>query len=200
MWLTRDDLLGVGAIAIISCGAYFWGIEPVRVARAHAVQEQALLEGTRADVDARERELVALRNALAQTRERAKESISLSPASLLSTRLTEIPMLASRAGLKVAEIQPGAIAALERFSKLPIRFSGEGTYTDVIAFYDSLDRELPDIEITAFTIYSQGGDQDGRARFSADVVWYTLPEGGGAHAAAKAAQTDAGTETTSPKP
>lgn len=198
--VSRDDLLGVGAIAIIAGGAYLWGIEPVRVARARAFQEQAVLEETNANVASRELELVSLRATLAHTQELAKGAIRLSPPSLLNARLTEIPTLATRAGLRLAEIQPGAMASLDRFAKLPIRFSGEGTYTDVIAFYDLLDRDLPDVEITAFSIYSQSSGDDGRARFSADVVWYTLPAGAESRPPAQTASPDASPELAAPKP
>lgn len=185
--ITRDDILGAGAVAIISTAGYFWGIEPVRAARAHAVAQEALLAQSTSDAEAREHELVSLRDVLRRTRERADDSITLSPASLLNQRLTEIPSLASRQNVKLAEIQPGAPVPLERLGKLPIRFSGEGTFPDVVKFVDAMDTHLPDVEVVAFSIYSQSSDGQGLARFSADVVWYTQPVGA-SKTPAKAAQ------------
>lgn len=188
MRLMREDMLGVAALLVVSAGAYLWGIEPVREAQAKAAEQRETLEKVRGEVEGREKQLIVLRTLLAKTRADAGHSISLSPPGLLAQRLTEIPAVAARQGVKVAEIQPGAAVALDGLAKQPIRFSGEGGYVDVVKFLDALDAELPDVEVTAISIFSLSNADQPTARFSADVSWYTLP-GGATAAPAKPAQS-----------
>ncbi|MBI1189522.1 MAG: hypothetical protein GC200_02420 [Tepidisphaera sp.] len=188
--LMREDMLGVAALVVVSVGAYLGGIEPVREAQAKAAEQRDTLTKLKGEVGEREQQLVALRTLLEKVRGDAKHSIALSGPGLLAQRLTEIPAVATRQGVKVAEIQPSAAVALDGLSKQPIRFSGEGGYLDVVKFLDTLDAELPDVEVTALSIFSLSNADRPTARFSADVSWYTLPAGSAAPAA-KPAQTAA---------
>lgn len=174
--LAKESVLGVVVLLAMTLIAYFAGIDPVQRAREKSRQQHATLMQLRASVDKAERELVGLRETLASTKAAATGSIALVSARMLSQRLTEIPALAEREGVKLAEIQPGGPVAMEKCQRVPIRFSGEGTYAGIVRFLDTLRAELPDVEVTSLSLFAQPGQKTGSARFSADVAWFTLPE------------------------
>lgn len=187
--LTREDAIGVTLLALVSVGAYMGGIEPARVAREKAAAQEERLAQVRGEVATREQHLIGLRALLERTREQARTSIELSPPGQLSQRLTDIPAIASRRGVKLAEIQPGGLVVLDGLARQPIRFSGEGTFVDVVAFLDAMDQEMPDTEVTSLSISSMSGGEKPVARFSADVAWHTRMPGSGKGGPAPAAQT-----------
>lgn len=155
------DAAGLLACLAVAAGAYFLGVEPVTDARAQIDQKKRLIdEQTRNAADAEElvRHESARLSELKQQLDAVK--VQLAPPGDLNKRLAVIAGLLESHGLVVQALDPGAPATdpdLGKFTMVPIRLAGSGSFAGVSAFlHNLLAKEFPDIEVRALGLTGSG--------------------------------------------
>lgn len=177
-----DALFALGIVAI-SAGAYVLGIAPARAAAMGDSQAREQL----VKLDAQKRKVAEdfrTRRAVRDSAAAALEgSVRLVPETEINARRAAIASLADQASLRIQATRPLATLRGRRFDLVPIEIDGVGTATDFARFAAALRERLPDTAIRSFELSTDGSEAS--HRFTAHLVWYTLPEAmarGGARA------------------
>ncbi len=183
-----DMVFVLGAIAVTGA-AYALGVAPVRAAaiddgRARAELMRLDTEKRRFAEDYRARR--GARDAAAQALE---GSVRLVPETEINARRAALAALAEESKIQIQATRPLATLRGKRFDLVPIEIDGVGSATDFAHFSAALRGQMPDTAIRSFELSMNASDS--QARFTAQLVWYTLPESV-AKAAAKAGSADGG--------
>jgi Tfp pilus assembly protein PilO len=168
---------GVLAVIALTAAFYFVGAAPILRAREAERSGAARL----ADLD---REATVTRGELAEVRERlsdARRRAASSPLSLerpdrMNARMAQLNALAKLNGLEVDEIKPGSQEDSPWFTRVPLRIAGNGPYRAGMLFLHHLNRQFPDIGMTALEIRGDPATDDTPAIFMFDLVWYAAPQ------------------------
>ncbi|QYU70895.1 aldehyde dehydrogenase family protein [Leptolyngbya sp. 15MV] len=129
-------------------------------------------------VGANEREslessVAAAKARVERLRERIRaESIQLGKLEDLNARNNALARLAEESRLRLDTIRPGDAVPGVRYTGVPIRLLGTGTYAECVEFLERLRRVFPDVGVNAFDLRSVPG---GGATFVFDLVWFTAP-------------------------
>lgn len=182
----------LGAIAVTGT-AYVLGVAPVRAAaiddgRARAELVRLDTEKRRLAEDYRSR-----RTARDAAAEALQGSVRLVPETEINARRAALAGLAEASKIQIQATRPLATLRGKRFDLVPIEIDGVGTATDFARFAAALRAQMPDTAIRSFELSMSAGDAS--PRFTAQLVWYTLPEGV-AKNAAKSGSADVGTRAS----
>lgn len=200
----------VALLMLIGAGAA--GVRPLVAHRVAAHELSAAMMQARDRSDAARAQLGTVRERAAMlNRDLAAHAVQLRPATALNEQLGAVTALAQRAGLRVQQVSPGKAGAGARYTTVPVRVTGSGTYPAVASFLAALHEHEPTTAVAGVTIHGEGGGTGpvspaaGSARaaaFTLDLVWYALPAkadsaggagraGSGASAGAEAAAAPA---------
>lgn len=168
------DLAFVLGAVIVSAVAYVVGIAPVRAAavddsRARAELVKLDTEKRKLAEDYRSRR--AARDAAAQA---LHGSVRLVPETEINSRRAAIAALAEQSSIQIQATRPQVTLRGKRFDLVPIEIEGVGSATAFARFAESLRQRMPDTAIRSFALSSDA--HDATPRFTALLVWYTLPE------------------------
>lgn len=179
--LLRIDAVGLAAVVALVCTGYLVGVEPVLNARARVEEKQRNIdEQVRAATESEQlinieqAKLVAIRRLCDAT------SVQLAPASDINRRLSVISELAERHRINLESLNPGSAtsdAAVGKFTMLPIRLSGAGSFVQVSGFlHELLSEKYPDIEVRKLSMTAPAPDAEpDKASFAIDLRWYAAP-------------------------
>lgn len=199
-----------GVVALLMLvGAGLAGVRPLLANRTAAAELSATMAGARERSDAGRAQLGTVRERAASLkRELAASTVSLRPGAALNEQLGALTALAQRVGLRVQQVSPGKAASGTRYTTVPVRVTGSGTYPGVALFLAALHESEPTTAVAGVSIRSDAAAQgpvsaveaaSRAATFTLDLVWYALPAkvdpAGGAGGAGSAAS--AGTEPAS---
>jgi Tfp pilus assembly protein PilO len=166
------DSIGIGIFIALTALAYVLEIAPAmsdreaaRVGNAQLAEKRETVSHLQASIHAASAQIAALDAA------QAKE-LKLQATSAINDRLSALSSLAAEKGLLVEAVEPGEAATATRYSTIPIRINGRGTYPQFVTFIHALRTELPDTSITDLTM-SGGGT--GPASFTLNLLWYAAP-------------------------
>lgn len=175
-WRWRQvDLVGLGACAALTVGAFLLGVRP-------ALSQHSTFLGMQEELTARHRDSGELAGALGKLQDQyaaLQEQLAASPlrleaAAQTNLRLAKVTDLATECGLKVDAIQPGTAVAGARFDVVPIRLTAKGKYVTCVRFLDALHRGFPDTGVVSFELGSSSGDPNADD-FQFDLEWYAAP-------------------------
>lgn len=174
--LLKIDAVAVGALALISLGAYFLAVGPMLDARAERAAHEASLHRQLAAAD----ELAAAASTLAKRLERYRaeleeSALRLSPASRLNERLASLTELVAQHQLELHGIVPGQPGYTDRYGALPISIRGTGSFENGLRFLRALNREFWDLSVDAITLTGAPEEQDSNPLFEFSLVWFVLP-------------------------
>lgn len=163
----------LGAV-VISGAAYVLGIAPVRAAAMDDGQARAEL----VKLDTEKRKLAedyrsrrAARDAAASA---LQTSVRLVPETEINSRRASIAALAEQSAIQIQATRPLATLRGKRFDLVPIEIEGIGSATSFASFAKALRQWMPDTAIRSFELSVDVRDRT--PRFTAQLVWYTLPE------------------------
>ena len=94
----------------------------------------------------------------------------------VNRRLAQLGQQASAAGLRVDEIVPGRAAPGSVYATVPIYLSGTGSYQTCTRFLHQLHQRFSDTGVAGFHLSVKPNTRSGRARFSFELRWFTLPQ------------------------
>jgi Tfp pilus assembly protein PilO len=176
----RVDAAGVLVIAAIAATWYAVGLRPVLEARAAADVEASELDASLRELSAAEHEVMVTRERLENLSKRiAAASLQLRPAAGVNARIDALASAAGSAGLRLDTIRPGDAVATSRYTAVPIRIEGVGSYQTCVSLLRTLRKGFPDIGVTGFELRAVHDPAETRARFVFDLVWFAAP--GAAH-------------------
>lgn len=184
--LWQVDAAGLGACAILALVWYFAGLQPISEARAsrdtleaQLAEREDAVTSLYQDRSGRQTEI----NELEAQLDRA--AVQMKPAEHVNTRVQELNRLAAGfpdgdggapdLRLRVDEIQPGAPKVLSRYTTVPIRLAGRGSYAACTRFLHDLKRQFPDTGIVGFELRSEPDSPDKPPYFSFNLLWYAAP-------------------------
>lgn len=169
----------VGALAVcglLGGGLYYFGASPLLRARAHD-RTQAALVAQRTDEADRLRGSIALaEQRIANVRQQlASTALRLARADQINARVGELTDLAGRHRLEINEIKPGIASREVRYTRVPIRITGAGTFKACALFLHYLRQEFPDTGLLTLEIAGDPSSEEVPLRFAFDLVWYAAP-------------------------
>lgn len=172
--LWQIDAMGAAIVCVMAGAWFLLGLQPQLDAKAaRLVLEQELTA---------QNEIAGQRAALVATHERALKTIQqqieasairLKPADYLNQHVSDMATAGTGTGLRIDEIKPAAPEALQRFTIVPIRLSGGGSYRSLTSFLGKLRSDFRDTGATGFQLKREGDAGD--LRFEVNLVWYAAP-------------------------
>lgn len=171
--MRKIDLLGVAVCVGLTAVAYLGLIDPAMKGRQRYEQMQLQESDLTKQMRDMERQVSARRMDLEQTRDSVEEErVELEPVSHLNQRLSRLTDFALADSLEVEEILPAAVERQPRYSSVPIKLAGKGTYRDCAKFLHSLQDGLVDTGVSSFELRSEGEAGVSTGRFVFNLVWY----------------------------
>lgn len=168
------DMAFVLGVVVISGAAYVLGVAPVRAAAmddGHARSELVKLDTEKRKLAEDYRSRRAARDAAAEA---LQGSVRLARETEINSRRAAIAALAEESAIQIQATRPQATLRGKRFDLVPIEIEGVGSATDFSRFAEALRQRMPDTAIRSFELSVD--IKDGTPRFTAQLVWYTLPE------------------------
>lgn len=167
------------AAAVICLGAgvwYFAGLSPLVEARATRQNLETELAG--------EKDALQKQSALIKRREQMLEEakaqilasrVQLLPPDQINQQVAKLTEMASGIGLSIDEIKPLGPAPQERFTTVPIKVSGVGSYEAVTKFMERLRSDFHDTGVSGFALGGSPEKPDEILKFELNLVWYAAP-------------------------
>lgn len=166
-------LIAAGLTAI----AYLAHISPTLtnhdMAQARQVQYVAEQGRTR-DL---ERSLYSAKDQLSKAQHTAANSqLRLEPLSELNAKLARLTELAAQHGLALDGIEAGTTTTSDRYSTVPIRATGRGTYRNCLTALQQMRIAMPDVGVAAVEINTAGVNVDTTVTIVLDLHWHAQPQ------------------------
>jgi len=168
-------LAGGIVCAVVSAGAYAFGVHPALARHSEHKARQAELKAARLKAAS----LIGTRNnALAQLAEVNKAvddlPLRLEPAGTVNQRLARLTELATKECLlTIDEMRSGTIIEGADYKSVPILIAGSGTYPACARFLHKLRKTFPDTAVRSFETTNNSASPDSpAATFHFDLVWH----------------------------
>src|SRR3954451_18836198 len=153
----RLDSVGVAIFVSLTALAYFLQFEPAMRDRDAVRAGIAELSDKRQTISKLQQTTVAINNQIKSLNSAQEHELKLLPPADVNDRLSAYSALAQELGLQIEALEPGEATASGRYSTVPIRMNGRGTYPQFARFIRKLREKLPDTSVTEMNI-SGGGD------------------------------------------
>ena len=168
------DAAGLVACLVISITSYALGVAPLVQRSADiqdALQERQRQEQEKADLA---RSHNQLKQRLQDTQKELNEAaFQLQPISRLNEYLVKLTNLATQSGLSLHEIKSGKPITLKHYRSIPLRLSGTSTYQNSVSFLYRLNKEFPDIRVSALNLRVLTNSGKPQVKVSMDLIWHT---------------------------
>lgn len=173
--LAKTYVAGAVVCALLSAGAYFFGVRPAAARHEEQASRHLELKAARKKAAA----LLTARNAAQaqlQSIETALKSqtLRLEPASTVNHRLAKITDLATKdCHLVIDELRPGVIAESGDYQSIQIFIAGSGTYPNCAKFLHRLRQKFPDTAVRSFETTNNSASPDApAATFQFELAWH----------------------------
>lgn len=174
--LWQIDAIGLAVCALLAGVWYLAGVEPLSQARAARASLDASLAEKSAEADHVRSVKADTERLLASIRTQIQEdAVQLQSVDALTHRVADLTQLARGHALRLDEIKPGAAVSGSRFTVIPIRVTGGGTYVGCVAFLTTLHEKYPDVGLSSMDLRGEPDMPERGARFTFDLVWYAAP-------------------------
>jgi Tfp pilus assembly protein PilO len=168
----RLDTGGVAVFALLTIIAYAFAFAPAMRDRETLRQGTEELVQKREQVGKLNSTIHVINGQISAVQTAQAGELKLQPSSEINDRLSSLSTMAASQGLLVEAIEPGESAGAARFSTVPIRMNGRGSYAQFSKFLHKLRTELPDTSVTDVGISGGGGTP---ATFTINFLWYAAP-------------------------
>jgi Tfp pilus assembly protein PilO len=170
------DAAGVGLCVLLTLGLYLLGVSPWMQQQKDLHTKELELTTQRYKASRLATTKLAVGEQLAEVQESTRRyKLELKPAGQINRRIAAVSELASKAGLKIDDITPGAAVSAARYEMVPIRLAGQGTYLTCVSFLSRLRRALPDTGVSALELRGDPANPDDTTGFRFDLLWYAAP-------------------------
>ncbi len=170
---------GIGVCLVVTALVYWIGIHPQFARQVEAEQARRSLQNKEADATQLVNQLTGLKRDLATVEGQLHASpLRLLPTSAINKRIAALAALAEQHHLKINQVQPGTPEPGKHYSTVPIRLSGSGRFTHVVAFMHQLHVEFKDVGVASWSVSGDPADDDDEAEFAFSLAWFASPAGG----------------------
>lgn len=171
------DAIGVGACVALLGAGYLVGLGPRLRERAQGAEWREQLELGKKELArlSEERRGLLAREVTAGQKLKAC-AVQMQGVRELNRRVPALVNVAGECGLEIAEVGPGTPAPQDRFTVVPIKVRGTGTYAGVSAFLGRLRASFPDTAVVALQVSTEVPGET-TPEFSVELAWYALPDG-----------------------
>ena len=166
----RMDSIGLAILLALTGLAYCIEISPAMRDREALRAGSALLTQKRETISHLQQTLHNVNAQIAALQVAQASELKLQPPSQINDRLSDLSTIAGDCGLVVEAIEPGETLPSVRYSTVPIRINGRGTYPQFVQFIHALRAKLPDTSVTDVNL--SGGGTDISANFTINVLWH----------------------------
>ncbi len=172
----KVDSAGAGAIALLAIVWWALGVNPLVEARAARDRARDELTNRREELRTLEEQVQTTEARVARLRqELAARDVRLGHAADVNGRVDTLTRLALDAGLRLDAIKPGEPAPGPKYTAVPIRISGVGTYQTAANFLRAMHERFPDVGVASFDLRAKPEPPVTKATFSFDLLWFTQP-------------------------
>jgi Tfp pilus assembly protein PilO len=187
--MSKDNRTGSNALTIDAAGllvclgltgaAYFFGARPVLNAQSRLDEQKQLLEEQARNASDVEGRVLFEQKKLAEVKAKlAATSVPLFPPSDINKRLEVLAQITTGNGLTLRQLDPGAAvsqAGATRFTTVPIRIAGTGSFAGVSGFlHELLAMAYADVEVRGMTL-TAGPEGGSESAFEIEMRWYAAP-------------------------
>jgi len=167
---------GLGAIAVLALVWWGLGVQPLMEARASREREKDELIAKRDELRALEDQAQSTDARVARLKQEIEgANVRLARSAEVNWRVDGLTQLALDAGLRLDAIKPGEPVPGAKYTTVPIRISGLGTYQTSAAFLRAMHERFPDVGIASFDLRAKPEPPVTKATCTFDLVWFTQP-------------------------
>jgi Tfp pilus assembly protein PilO len=167
------DVPAASIALALAAAVYALGVRPIAIRQLEElrVAQTVAREGLRAEsmregVAELDRKIKALRTEVEST------PFMLLPASAVNARLADLTALAERHGLALDAMTPQAAERHDRFTVVPVRFSGRGSYAACAAFLAGVHAQFRDVAVRAVRMTGNPEEPGATGSFEFECAWY----------------------------
>lgn len=168
--------LGGAVLCALLLGAgWFIGLSPMLseshqntslIEQSEKMQHESLLSKVRLD---------ELNTKLADVQKQLEhQPVNLEFSSEINPLLSRLALWADQHRLAVTRTRAGRPVVLAYYDYVPISFAGEGSFTDLLAFFDRLREDRSDLGIISFNASRRANGAS--VRFEVELAWYVISD------------------------
>ena len=102
------------------------------------------------------------------------DCVELRPVEQLNKQVAAGSELVEEQNLHVTRVDPGDALVTPRYSLVPIRVAGQGTFADVVNFLHELHDVAKDTEVRAFAVHADPKASSDLVTFELSLGWYAV--------------------------
>jgi len=171
--LWRTDSAGVVIALALTAAVGFGVLRPIFIQRAQGSTARSDLGTQLAKVEVLRGQKRDLETRLAQARQdMAAQPVHPEPLDRLNQRLARLAQLAAAEGLAFEQVSPSPAVNGLRYTAVPIKTSGRGSFKSCVGFLASLKSHCPDTTVVGLRASANPDEPETAASFSFDLVWY----------------------------
>lgn len=103
-----------------------------------------------------------------------EQPVSLQPVSQINPLLADLAKWSEQHRLSITRTNASRRVALTYYDYVPVEIAGEGSYSDLMRFFEKLYKERGDLGIIRFSVNRQSAV--GGVSFEMDLAWYVLSD------------------------
>jgi Tfp pilus assembly protein PilO len=174
--LRTIDAAGLAVCVALTVGAYFVAVQPMLDRRSEIDTQRAQVDAERQAAALTAAKLAELRQHAARVEQAvASNPLRLQPMTQLNTWLAMIADLATKTGVQLDQLEPGAPVRAEHYVTVPIRLSGRGDYAASTRFLHQLHEAMPDTAVESMELAGHPRTPDQPATFRFSLLWHASP-------------------------
>lgn len=172
----KQDVAGLGAIALIAAAAWFLVLAPRADARKQADNLRLQTDLLRSQVAMIEAQARAARTDLRAAESAPSWARGLRPASDFNRVLAALNQAAAEAGVTIDQLTPGPRDQEPEMIRRRISLAGRGEYLAAAALLATIRDEFPDVSVVAISASRGSSESGGAAVLSLELAWHAQPE------------------------
>lgn len=165
---------GVAVLVAVTLGLHFALVAPAhreRAARTARVQQAAQ---DAQDLKVLEDHTHALERLSHSLESKLVDTVELRPVDHLNKQVAAVSELVEEQNLHVTRVDPGEAQVTPRYTLVPIRVAGQGTFADVVNFLHELHDVAKDTEVRAFAVRADPKASSDLVTFELCLGWYAV--------------------------
>lgn len=167
---------GFVVASLLLCAGWFFGLEPLMTDSHESSAIMAQSEAAQEDARLSKQRLEAIKAQLEEVQSKLDlQPITLSAASSINQLLSDLAAWTDQHRLAVTRTNAGRPVALAYYDYVPITLAGEGSFTDMLDFFNRLYEQRGDIGVIAFNA-NRLAKEGGIVAFEIELAWYVLSD------------------------
>jgi|ERR1044071_3038861 Tfp pilus assembly protein PilO len=170
------DAAGVALCLGLAGVWYLAGVQPLSAARASREVLQGELNERELRAGELDDECLHKKGQAENLRQQIESGkVVLAPVDKLNGHIAELNGLAAGHNLRIDIVKPSQPVVLPRYTTVPIRISGSGSFADAARFLHALHEGHRDTGLVGMELHAEPEAPDKEPYFAFNLVWYAEP-------------------------